>query len=950
MEQSSVGRRSSLPLTPATSSQGSPDTPSSRFGIPDELLPSNRIQDASLYLVDARYAPPSVNGGSRVGLAAELPHADARFLPPSLQQANTTASVAALRGGRPGTISSARPSSALWRPPLSRCGVASAGYWPGDPLTLSHVEVKCTSSSSSESHSDDESSGDGGGAVVPVSAPPETGKGAEPDLRYDSQGSDLEMEALQDRRQALPTGPHTAVPDRQEHADVPAEGDAAEATASGGARARGTRQAPCGTGRVSLPRKSLASSGSGSAVGIGALGPGGRGGTGGGHPLPEGKQCDEDGPPRRHRWWQFWLPVCVMLLLLMLTAIVLMASGAISTHRCDTGPGIPGLPSSWGSTGLLPEGETAPPPPIPPPLPPPPPPPYTPPAQPPSPSSPVPPPALPPSSPVLNPPPTQPPSPASLPPPPPAPAPTSSDPPAPRPPPQTRLQQLQADLGTLLRLSEQDLTAEPPRPPPGAARRSILRGPGAEGCVDTGNTSPGELLQVAVSQLRSMGELVAHLSQEALGGGATPQGSSYGHAAALGATLQAAVGRAHNDTAALQAVRLDILRVQQSLEVRTRCFEPAQLDADFLAAFEGLPLTAPSSAADPGEGAHPVFDMDREIELVADGNTTYRQLAEELRGRLSNDQGVEAFLQPYADFLQVHGHAVLAGMDVGGRYQEWAYMDSALQSPARVMLLRACAQAVRLAGGSAVGGCSGAATGGSQQGAQHPAEMLSVRMAPQDTEGRLAGGLSPAGLAAFLAAAARQSVAVRRRFVAVWDALAPYYRQLCDPGSAEYFSMRACAALQRLGNLEAAYEGLLVRRCRRLETSDSLAYQGMMTVEGDGGAGAHALVRFRCAVLQAGCTRHRDCRAAAPGRCYCYGSSCIAAAAEVPFSAPPRRYASVQREQGSADPRQEPNDSCYWLAPSRVCRCKLADGNYYSPSQAGDDGTPLITLWQQITG
>lgn len=312
--------------------------------------------------------------------------------------------------------------------------------------------------------------------------------------------------------------------------------------------------------------------------------------------------------------------------------------------------------------------------------------------------------------------------------------------------------------------------------------------------------------------------------------------------------------------------------------------------------------------------------------------------------------GVEAFLQPYADFLQVHGHAVLAGMDVGGRYQEWAYMDSALQSPARVMLLRACAQAVRLAGGSAVGGCSGAATGGSQQGAQHPAEMLSVRMAPQDTEGRLAGGLSPAGLAAFLAAAARQSVAVRRRFVAVWDALAPYYRQLCDPGSAEYFSMRACAALQRLGNLEAAYEGLLVRRCRRLETSDSLAYQGMMAVEGDGGAGAHALVRFRCAVLQAGCTRHRDCRAAAPGRCYCYGSSCIAAAAEVPFSAPPRRYASVQREQGSADPRQEPNDSCYWLAPSRVCRCKLADGNYYSPSQAGDDGTPLITLWQQITG
>lgn len=121
---------------------------------------------------------------------------------------------------------------------------------------------------------------------------------------------------------------------------------------------------------------------------------------------------------------------------------------------------------------------------------------------------------------------------------------------------------------------------------------------------------PSPQLRLAVSQLQSMAEVVEHLADETLGTTA-PSASRYGQAFALSATLHATVDRAHNDTAILQAVKLDVLHMMRSLEVNPRCFEPAQLSDGFISALQALPLVTASATDDDGD--MPMVDMEAEI-------------------------------------------------------------------------------------------------------------------------------------------------------------------------------------------------------------------------------------------------------------------------------------------------------------------------------------------------
>ncbi|MFZ4654734.1 MAG: MAC/perforin domain-containing protein [Methylococcaceae bacterium] len=219
------------------------------------------------------------------------------------------------------------------------------------------------------------------------------------------------------------------------------------------------------------------------------------------------------------------------------------------------------------------------------------------------------------------------------------------------------------------------------------------------------------------------------------------------------------------------------------------------------------------------------------------------------------------------------------------------------------------------------------------------------RQAQQDLRADAAGGYDQKLIDAFIASASDSIEPVSFHYIPIWDMLNDVYRIPCGK-SANKETEPACKNLQRVINLQAAYEGFLANQCETKNTPPAKAgdapyfVQGMVAFPANG----NGISYYGCKMAKTGCMTDNDCAIGDDGlfethSCFCAGPSCIDA---VLISGYKNQYRNVIKntENNMNDSVSETgvNASC---PDNKGCGCNTAWG-------AKNQGERYV--WDQTTG
>lgn len=340
-------------------------------------------------------------------------------------------------------------------------------------------------------------------------------------------------------------------------------------------------------------------------------------------------------------------------------------------------------------------------------------------------------------------------------------------------------------------------------------------------------------------------------------------------------TAQAMTGKESSYTGRFHSTTLDVSQVFSTVDFKqtSQCFGAANIHPDFLKAFEALPLIDPTKVADP------------------------------------------ASWDAYVQFLKGGGSGrshIMIQQQIGSRFQQWESSTSQESNIASLLKAKACAEVEGVKGetGWSVSGCSAYSeeerrkalrtTSHNQtviQGGTEKARNDLTRKIDQQTLGR------------FIDSGAQGNQAIRFIFTPIWSLLDGVYSPACANAGV---GSPACNNLQRVRNLQAAYEGWLAIQCPRL-SSGGVVYQ-QMRIAGTDTLGINI---YECRAKKTGCVTNGDCRMAPDSTCFCYGPTCLDTGEKI--AGTPYHRTRV-RGSKSGGTREGVNNSCYYKFLAH-CNC-----------------------------
>jgi len=371
-------------------------------------------------------------------------------------------------------------------------------------------------------------------------------------------------------------------------------------------------------------------------------------------------------------------------------------------------------------------------------------------------------------------------------------------------------------------------------------------------------------------------------------GPAIPLGSS---GLTLGGTASTTLNRSSTENESFNSLQLYIYLYDSLVDLNrdNQCWSVNNLDKDFLANFESLPLSDPKNAAE--------------------GSTW----------------------SDYTAFLKSWGSHVQVKQELGSRFSIWQAETASDKLTIKQLEAKACFNLGFAA--SMLPIC----------GNYNDSDRLSASQNKTVENTYISGGSAadrnalllanpkseeyPAKLQKFIDSAANSDQPVGFQYTPVWGLLMDVYRVQCG---ADGKDSKACQNFQRAVNLQAAYDGYLAYNCvKNTAASGALFVQGMLA----GPANGNGIYYYSCKQAKTGCHSDNDCNLGTGDentwvplvgnweQCFCEGASCLTPETISATGQYRSVVKPVEKEKTLANSNKGSNASC---RDDKTCTCDLS--------------------------